>query len=189
MAVFGGSFNPPHLGHLIIAEHVRVHCQIDRVVWIPGYIPPHKKDRELASATHRLAMVELVVADNPAFVVSDMEIARRGVSYTVDTLEALAADEPEAELFLIIGGDSFAAFDAWHKPERIKELATLIVYDRKDNDYQRPIAGEGRVLFVDGPVIEISSTMVRSAIQSGRSVRYLVPNTVKAYMEKNGLYA
>jgi nicotinate-nucleotide adenylyltransferase len=188
IAILGGTFDPPHLGHLIIAERIRDQFQIDHVIWVPGHIPPHKRNHALTSADARMAMVELAIADNSSFAVSDLEIARGGVSYTVDTLEELAGKNPNSDLHLIVGGDSFMAFDTWREPERIRQIANLIVYNRKDSDYRTRLPDNDRLLFADGPIIEISSSMVRRAVQSGRSIRYLVPERVRAYIEENRLY-
>ncbi len=186
LAIFGGSFDPPHLGHLILAEQIRDQFQIDRLIWMPGYLPPHKQDYALASPQNRLAMVTIAIASNPGFEVSDLEIDRKGISFTVDTLEEISSQYPESELFLIVGADSFVGMDTWYLPDRIRELAKLIVYGRKGSDLTRN--EDGDILFADGPDIDISSTLVRNAMRSGRSIRYLVTDEVRHYIAENKLY-
>lgn len=186
IGIYGGSFDPPHIGHLIVAEQVRDQFRLDRLIWVPGYIPPHKQDHALMDAGHRLAMVELATSRNPGFEVSRIEIERQGISFTVDTLEQISTDNPGAELFLVLGGDSYAAFESWYEPDRIRQLARLIVYNRNGASFNEE--NEEGVSFADGPLIEISSTLVRNAIRSGKSIRYMVTEGVFSYIEANGLY-
>lgn len=186
VGIFGGSFDPPHIGHLILAEQIRDQFKLDRLIWVPGYIPPHKQEHALMDVHHRLAMVEIATANNPGFEVSQVEIEREGISFTVDTLEQIAAENPGAKLFLLLGGDSYGAFENWYKPDRIRELANLIVYHRSGSS---PNSGsDDRVFFADGPMIQISSTLVRNALHSGRSIRYMVTESVHAYIVENKLY-
>ena len=116
IGIFGGSFNPPHMAHLVVAETVRDLFGLDKILWIPGYIPPHKTHLRLVDANHRLAMVELAAASNPHFEVSDLEIARKGTSFTVDTVTMLKTSHPEHRYSLIIGEDSLLDFMTWHRP-------------------------------------------------------------------------
>ena len=190
LALFGGSFNPPHLGHLAVAEAVADAVGLDQVCWMPAATPPHKQDDEtLASAAHRLAMTRLAIEGNPRFVVSDLELRRGGTSYTVDTLRHLRADRPDADLYLILGGDSLAAFSTWREPEAILDLARLLVY-------QRPGSAEAtvspailaRTTVVEAPLLHLSSTTLRARIAAGQTVRYLVPEAVRVYIAAHGLY-
>ncbi len=189
IGIFGGSFNPPHVAHLLVAEHIREQFDLDKVIWIPGYVPPHKQDEQLASAADRFAMVELAIKSNPGFEVSDIEIQREGISFTVDTLVQISNDSGDAELFLIIGGDSYAAFDNWYNPERIVELATLIVYERGDIIKQSFHSFDDHALLADGPPMDISSTLVRQHVREERSLRYLVPDSVREYIDVKNLYS
>lgn len=191
MGVFGGSFNPPHVAHLAVAEAVADAAGLDRVLWIPAATPPHKRgDPSLASAADRLAMVCLATAGNPRFEVSDVEIARAGVSYTADTLDVLAAADPEADLALILGGDSLAGLPTWRDPERILARARVLAYARPGAPREAP-ASPGlaeRLAWVEAPALALSSTDLRARLAAGRSVRYLVPDAVRAYIAANGLY-
>jgi len=190
LILFGGSFNPPHNAHVALAEAALNKVENSRVVWMPAATPPHKQyDSDLASAKHRLAMVRLAAADNDRFEVSDSEIRRGAVSYTVDTLRALKKRYADVRLALLFGGDSLAQFPTWREPEAILKLARLLVY-------RRPGAREGyipgwvkkRVTFIDAPQIDVSSTNLRERIRSGFSARGLVPDAVLASIEEHGLY-
>lgn len=189
VGVFGGSFNPPHVGHLAVAEAAAEAARLDRVLWMPAATPPHKRDDpSLASADDRLAMVRLATAGNDRFEVSDAEVAREGVSFTVDTLRALAAEHPGDAWHLILGGDSLAAFPSWREPEAIVALARLLVYARPGAPLDVPPALAPHVDLIDGPMLDLSSTALRARIGAGRSVRYLVPDAVRAYVDAHRLY-
>ena len=188
--VFGGSFNPPHVGHLAVAEACREGAGLDHVLWVPAATPPHKVgDASLAPATTRLRMVEAAIRENDTFSASDIEIARGEVSYTVDTLRALSQEHDD--LMLIVGGDSLREFPSWREPQAITELARLVVY-RRPGDLVR--LGElpgwlaDAVTVIDGPGLEVSSTEIRGRIAAGRTVRYLVPDPVREVVEAEGLY-
>lgn len=190
LGVFGGSFNPPHVGHLAVAEAAAQAAGLDEVLWMPAATPPHKRDDpSLASADDRLAMVRLATQGNTRFRVSDAEVRRDGVSYTVDTLRELHGEIPDAHWHLLIGGDSLDAFASWREPDAIVGLARLIVYARPGASGQVP---EGLAPFVDrveGPLLDLSSTQLRQRIAAGRTVRYLVPDAVRDYITRHGLYA
>lgn len=189
--IFGGSFNPPHLGHLVVAEACAQAAGLDRVLWMPAAMSPHKQgDPSLAPAAARLAMVKAAVAGNDRFAVSDLEVVRQGVSYTVDTLRALA-EMGTGELALIVGGDSLAGFPTWREPQAIARLARLVVYRRPGDGVDLgvlPEAVAARVTVVDGPYLHVSSTEIRARIAAGRTVRYLVPDGVRALIEAEGLF-
>ncbi len=190
VGIFGGSFNPPHVAHLALAEAARDQGGLDRVVWIPAATPPHKQRQNLPAAEHRLAMTRLAVAGNGAFVVSDLEIERAGVSYTVDTVRALQAAYPDVAFHLLLGGDSLAQFGAWVEPEEIARRVPLIVYPRPGADLSRVAPSlMARVTLLDRPLLDPSSTALRGLLRAGRSVRYLVPDAVLAYIAEHGLYA
>ena len=189
VGIFGGSFNPPHTAHLIVAEWVRDAEGLDRVLWMPAAHPPHKPDAALVSAGHRLAMTRLATRDHPAFAVSDLEIRRGGVSYTLDTVRALQAAHPADTFALILGGDSLRDFASWHRPDEIIARVPLVVYDRPGADRSHvPERFLERTRFVDAPLLEISGTTIRARRRAGRSIRYLVPDAVRAYIETHGLY-
>ncbi len=189
VGLFGGSFNPPHVGHLAVAEAARDEAALDRVLWMPAAVPPHKRADDLPEAEHRLAMTRLATAGNDAFVVSDLELRRAGVSYTVDTLRALRADHPDAAFLLLLGGDSLQQFPTWRDPDAILDLAEPLVYPRPGFD---PAAVDPslrrRVTLLDRPLLDLSSTDVRGLLHAGRSARYLVPDAVLAYADEHGLY-
>jgi nicotinate-nucleotide adenylyltransferase len=189
IGLFGGSFNPPHIGHLIVAETVRDRMELDRVLWIPAAAPPHKASAHMVSGGHRLAMTRLAIIGNPHFAASDIELRRSGPSYTIDTVRSLVGDAPGNSHFLIIGGDSYRAFHTWRAPKEIGELVPLIVYDRPDGGAapERPDV-PATVHHVEAPMLDISATNLRARLAAGRSVRYLVPDAVIQYIRENKLY-
>ncbi|CAN5588553.1 nicotinate (nicotinamide) nucleotide adenylyltransferase [soil metagenome] len=186
IGIFGGSFNPPHLGHLIVAEAAREAADLDLVFWMPAGSPPHKNEEVLA-AEHRLAMVREAVAGNEHFLVRDDEVRREGPSYTVETLKALQAELLGDELFLLVGADMFAAFSTWRQPEIIRGIATVLVYPRPEFDPARDESGDGTV-WIDAPMVDISSTRLRARVARETSIRYLVPEGVRRYISRHGLY-
>jgi nicotinate-nucleotide adenylyltransferase len=187
IGLFGGTFDPPHLGHLVLAEWARVALRLDRVTFMPAGAPPHKRGRPLSSAAHRLAMTRLAVRGNPAFAVSALEVGRVGPSFTVDTLRALGRRTPGARLFLLMGADSLADFPTWHEPGSIARLATLVVAGRPGPDAP-PAHVPGRVVVLDNPLVDLSSSALRARARAGRSLRYLVPDAVAAYVARHRLY-
>ena len=189
IGIFGGTFNPPHVGHLIVAESVRESLNLDKICFVPSYISPHKRKGEEGLATHRLRMVRLAIRNNTFFAVSDVEIRRKGTSYTFETLEALHAKYPDAKLFLIIGIDNFAEFHTWKKPQRIAELATLVVMNRpmEPADVHRKRLNTV-TKFTAVPDIQISSTEIRGRVKDGTSIRFLVPEPVRRYIILKKLY-
>ena len=191
LALFGGSFNPPHVGHQVVAEACADAADLGRVLWMPAATPPHKRDDPaLAPPATRLRMTEAAVAGNARFAVSDVEVARAGVSYTVDTLRALAADGA-GPLALIVGGDSLAGLPSWREPEAIARLARLVVYRRPGDGVDvgaLPDWLARAVTVVDGPRLAVSSSEVRARIAAGRTVRYLVPAAVREIIRADGLY-
>ena len=190
LGLFGGSFNPPHVAHLAVAEACADAAGLGTVLWTPTPDPPHKAgDAGLVAAEHRLAMVRLAVEENARFALSDMEFRRAGPHYTVDTLRALRAEHPEADLALVVGGDSLAAFASWREPEAILGLARLVAYRRPGADLAGVAAHVlSRTSVVDGPALDLSATEIRARIAAGQTVRYLVPDAVRAYVAAHGLY-
>jgi nicotinate-nucleotide adenylyltransferase len=190
LGLFGGSFNPPHVAHLALAEACADAAGLDCVLWAPAPSPPHKRAAGLAEPEHRLAMTRLAIAGNARFEVSDIEFRRPGPHYTVDTLRVLRDEHPGADFALIVGGDSLAGFASWHEPEEILRLARLIVYRRPGTDLA-DIAPDilARTTVVDGPALDLSASELRARIAAGRSVRYLVPDAVLSYLAEHSLYA
>lgn len=186
--VFGGSFDPVHYGHLLVAEEAAAQLDLRRVLFLPAFRPAHKRRRSLAGVEHRLAMLRLAVRGNPRFEVSSLEASSGGVSYTVDTLSALAAKR-NGPLYFIMGQDSLEEFDTWRSPGTILRLARLVVVPRGDRDLPplRP-ALRRRTIVLRSPRVGISSSEIRSRIRRSRSVRYWTPDSVRAYIARHGLY-
>ena len=197
IGLFGGTFDPPHFGHLVLAEWARVRLRLDRVVFVPAGTPPHKRGRQLTDAAHRLALTRLAVRGNPAFTVSGIEARREGLSFTVDTLRHFHARQPGARFYLLMGVDSLADFPNWHEPGEIARLATLVVAARPAQPVPGvgarshplvPARARGHVVLLDNPIVAISSSALRARARAGRSLRYLVPDAVAAYVARHGLY-
>lgn len=210
LAILGGSFDPIHFGHLRSAEEVREALSLERVVFVPTGQPPHKPDRVLAPADHRLAMVELAIADNPRFTASSIEIGRAGISYFVDTLEAFVTAERDAEWFFIVGVDAFREMNTWRDLPRIFELASLVVtsrpphgaepsidhlpvaareafwYDPSTLSFRHRTGTSLRFLPITG--LDVSATAVRDRARQGLSVRYLLPPAVERHLCEHRLY-
>ena len=199
VGVFGGTFDPIHLAHLAVAEAARDHLGLERVLFIPNREPPHKPDRTVTPARDRLAMVRAAVEDNPAFEVSTVEVDRDGPSYTADTLAALlggaaAGDEP-GELALVLSVEALAGLATWHDPARVLRLSRLVVAPRDgypditEAGIARLVPGSmPRVTMLDGPRMRLSASEIRARVAAGRSIRYLVPDAVAAYIGDHGLY-
>jgi nicotinate-nucleotide adenylyltransferase len=183
LGILGGTFDPPHIGHLIAAQDARLALGLDRVLFVPARIPPHKRGRAVTDAHIRLAMLEAAVRANPAFVVDESELLREGPSYTVDSLRHWRSMKPDAELFLLIGMDQYAEFRTWREPETIESLATVVVLARSG---EQPPAGGAQI--VEMTRIDISSTSIRERVRNGLPIRYLVPETVERLIERHGLY-
>ena len=193
--IFGGTFDPIHVAHLAVAEAARDAFGLRRVLFIPAAQPPHKPGRDISPVEDRLAMVEAAVEGNPAFEISRLEIERSGPSYTVDTLTALCEAAPGDRLALILSAESYSEFGSWHEPRRILDLAALVVaprvgYADADPDLIARQFPEARatVAFMDGPRIRLSASEIRQRAADGRSVRYLVPDAVAAYIGDHDLY-
>lgn len=209
LGLLGGTFNPIHLAHLRIAEAARESASLDQVLFIPAADPPHKTLADGVSFEQRYAMVQLAIADQPAFAVSAIERLRHGKSYTVETLTCLRAERPEDELHFIVGSDSFLDIGTWHRYAELFELASLIVVARPgslvtDPLQQLPETVRNRfrqasetclqhlsgscIRFVEDCRLEISSSYVRQLAEAGRTLRYLVPTAVEDYIAQKGLY-
>jgi nicotinate-nucleotide adenylyltransferase len=189
LGIFGGTFDPPHIGHLIVAEQVREQLVLDKVLFIPASIPPHKTDASIEKGEHRLAMVQLAVRDNPAFEASDIELQRGGVSYTVDTITAFKSMNPEVDLCLLLGMDNIPEFHGWKSPDKILESAVLAVMTRPGTSLPAidpRLAARCTVCIV--PEIGISSSEIRRRVSVGESVRYLVHEDVERYIKDHNLY-
>lgn len=206
-ALFGGSFNPIHYGHLLLAEDVRERLALARVVFMPAGVPPHKPAVEIAPGADRYAMVRLAIEGHPPFEASDLELRRRGPSYTVDTLEALGL--PASELFLVIGSETFLDLLSWHEPQRLPALCRLVVIPRAGSSFDpagaaarkvvREIGADGivrvdngvperGVLVLHATSLPLSASDIRARVAAGRSLAYRVPPAVADYIARHGLY-
>jgi nicotinate-nucleotide adenylyltransferase len=214
LGILGGTFNPIHYGHLAAAEEVRDRLNLDRVLFVPSFHPPHKQEENVPSAAHRMEMVRIATSENETFEPSDIEIQRGGKSFTIDTIEALKGTYPGAELFFITGIDSFLDIQTWSRWERLLSLCTFIVLSRPGYcfadllkiDFLRPAeeqvreldrkqrvhveihAGTFAVYLATIPLYDISSTDIRRRVKEGRSIKYLLPEAVETYIIKNKLY-
>lgn len=189
IGILGGTFDPIHFGHLIAAEHVRDQLELHQVWFLPAFVPPHKHGKTVSRATHRLNMVERAVANHPQFRVSKVEFEREGNSYTVDTMTILRERFPQHEFFFIIGADMVQDLPRWHRIDQLINMVQFVGLDRPG--YERPELANNiarRVRFVTMPLVDITSTNIRKRRASGRSVRYLVPDSVREYMEEHRLY-
>jgi nicotinate-nucleotide adenylyltransferase len=194
IGILGGTFNPPHLGHLVCAQEAYIQLELERVVLIPARRPPHKPVEDEPGADHRLELCRLAVDGDPRFEVSEIELNREGPSYTVDTLSLLHSSAPDTDLYLILGGDIAAGLPDWHEPERVLSLATVAVAKRRGTpreQVERSLArlrGAARTRFFHMPRIGVSSTFIRERVRTGEPIRYLVPDLVAGYIADEGLY-
>jgi nicotinate-nucleotide adenylyltransferase len=189
IGVFGGSFDPPHIGHLLLASDAREALRLDRLIFVPAATQPFKVHTPpVAPARDRLEMVRLAVADDANYVVDDTEIGRKGLSFTVDTLEHLSKKNPGAELFLLLGEDTLAGFDGWRNPERIRELATLAVMRRSGFERSPVAVMADSVTNVSTRRVDVSSTEIRERLRAGKSIKGFVPESVERFIEARGLY-
>lgn len=215
LGILGGTFNPVHYGHLAAAEEVRDRLRLDRILFIPSYIPPHKHEENVPPAVHRLEMVRLAVADNVAFEPSDIEIKRGGRSYTIDTIEALRQSSPGAELYFITGLDSFLEIETWNQWGKLLSLCSFVVLSRPGYRFadlakivfmkpasdkfveldsgtsrQSVVRSGGFTVYLETiPLYDISSTDIRRRMKEGRSIKYLLPEAVETYIINHKLYA
>jgi nicotinate-nucleotide adenylyltransferase len=183
--IFGGTFDPPHLGHLIVAQDAALALGLDRILFIPAAQPPHKQDVVVSAADLRARMLALAVNGDDRFAVDELELERAGPSYTVDTLRALTTRDPDAEWTLLMGVDQYAEFDAWREPGAIRRLARLAVLTRGGGAV---VALPGEDVQVEVSRIDISSTLIRARVAAGLPIRYLVPAAVESFIFERQLY-
>jgi nicotinate-nucleotide adenylyltransferase len=198
IGVFGGTFDPVHIGHLIMAQDALDAFALDQVLWVPSSISPHKRHAEVATPEHRLAMLGKAVAGHPAFAVSDLEVRRAGVSFTVDTMRQLQLERPGERWHFIIGSDTLQELHTWKDVEVLLGLCRFVTVvrpgaalDRSNPQALRlPDAASRRVLddVVTGHLIGVASTEIRQRVRNGQSIRYLVPAAVEAYIAEHTLY-
>jgi nicotinate-nucleotide adenylyltransferase len=198
IGVFGGTFDPVHLGHLVVAEQCREQGRLDEVWFVPAFQSPFKLDRHVAPFAQRVEMLALAIAGQPAFRIEQVEKGRPGPSYTSDTLHELHQRHPDRDLFFVVGSDVLPSFPQWHEPVRIVELATLLIVARPQWPLMKadelhgalhlPASVPLRHQVVQVPMIDLSSTELRHRIAEGRSIRYLVPRAVECYIQDKKLY-
>ena len=186
IGILGGTFNPVHIGHLLLAEEVFHSLYLDRVIFIPCFLPPHKDEHDVAPALDRLRMTQLAVSDNPNFTVSDMEIKRKGKSYSIDTLKELKKTlKPNTELFFIVGSDASSYLKKWRDVLELFKLAKFVMAQRPGYRLKKIYKD---IITLKIKAIDISGYEIRCRIKRKESVRYLVPEPVRQYLEKKGLY-
>jgi len=199
VGLLGGSFDPVHLGHLVVAEEALWRLGLERVVFVPGRLPPHKLHRRLAPPDDRLRMVQLAIEGNPAFEVSDIELRREGPSYSIDTVNELrAASNGQWDIHFLIGADTLPELPTWHRVSELADLCKFVVFSRPGASLDalgalRGSLREDQVAAIARrrlqiPLIGISSTEIRRRVCQGRSIRYLVPEGVRRYIAERGLY-
>jgi nicotinate-nucleotide adenylyltransferase len=195
LGVFGGTFDPPHLGHLILAAEARSQLQLDRLLWVLTPYPPHKQNQSVSSLEQRLALVEAALAPDITFDLSRVEIDRPGPHYAADTIELLKQEYPDADIYYLIGGDSLHDLPTWHEPQRfLGQIAGLGVM-RRPGDYINPTVLERalpgidhKLLMIHAPLMEISSSELRQRIASGKPFRYYLPPAVYDLIVERGYY-
>jgi nicotinate-nucleotide adenylyltransferase len=198
LGIYGGSFDPIHFGHLLVAENCREQQKLDEVWFIPAATSPHKRQRTPADARHRIEMLQLAVGGHEPFQISTIEIDRGGISYTVETLENLRAEDPSREMFLLLGADALADLPSWKDPKRICELALPLVVSRAyapEPDFAvlvdfmaRDRIAAAQAAQVKMPPIGIASSDIRRRVAAGKSIRFRTPRAVEKYIETHGLY-
>ncbi|TCT14902.1 nicotinate-nucleotide adenylyltransferase [Natranaerovirga pectinivora] len=196
MGIMGGTFNPIHFGHLILAESAYENLELDSVVFIPAGIPPHKQEEEIVSKKDRLKMVDLAIDDNNHFEVSPIELDKKSISYSYETLEVLKKENNNTDYYFIIGSDSFYNIEKWKAPEILLSMCKLVVAARNDQNMDR-LKQQKRVIekkfktsvhILNMPTIDISSSDIRDRVKYGKTIKYFVPKDVENYIYMNDLY-
>jgi nicotinate-nucleotide adenylyltransferase len=184
IGILGGTFNPPHLGHLIIANEVFHSLGLEEVWFMPNQEPPHKKKEGSTSNDERMEMLKLAIAQHPHFSIEPIEMGRSGPSYTYDTMKILTEKHRDVQFYFIIGADMVEYLPNWHKVDELQKMVTFVGVQRPayniETDYD--------ILYVETPSVDLSSSFIRKRLETGGTVRYLVPDSVRTYIEENGLY-
>jgi len=195
IGIFGGTFDPPHLGHLILAAEARAQLGLERLLWVLTPDPPHKQDQSIAPLQHRLEMVKLAIANDPQFEISSVEMTRPGPHYALDTVHILAGQNPEVNLAYLMGGDSLNDLPHWHRPADFVSACHLIGVMRRPGDtvelaaLEKSLPGlRSKVRFVEAPLLNIAAREIRKRIAEGRPFRYFLPERVFKYINEHGLY-
>jgi len=189
IAILGGTFNPIHNGHLLIAELVKDEYNLDVVYFIPANIPPHKDFKPIISDNHRIKLIELAIESNPHFKISDIEIKRGGISYTIDTINYFYSNfDIENRIFLIIGGDLIKDIYTWKEYDKLLSIVDIVVVNRGNNDVENNLKEFPFIKTISSIKFSVSSTLVRDRISKDLSIKYLVPDRVEEYIKTNKLY-
>ncbi|GAF65993.1 nicotinate-nucleotide adenylyltransferase [Alkalihalobacillus trypoxylicola] len=184
IGLFGGTFDPPHIGHMIMAQEVLNQCHLDEIWFVPVHTPPHKKRESQTSNEDRLKMLEACVSDVENFFISTVEYERKGISYTFDTVKHLRSQFPDVKFYFIIGGDMIEQLSNWHQIEELKDMITFIGVHRPGSD----VVKSENILQIKTIQIDVSSSLIRKRIKEGKPIKYLVPEQVERMIRKRGLY-
>lgn len=184
VGILGGNFNPVHNQHLLIADQVGTALNLEKVYLMPEYLPPHVDEKDTIEAEHRLNMLKLAIADNPLFDIEQAELQRKGKSYTYDTMKALIAQNPDTDYYFIIGGDMVEYLPKWYKIDELVEMVQFVGVKRPGYTIDTPYP----IIWLDTPMMDLSSSLIRKKIAQGCSIRYLVPEAVRNYILEKGLY-
>jgi nicotinate-nucleotide adenylyltransferase len=195
IGLFGGTFDPPHIGHLILCAEARLQLDLDRLLWVLTPNPPHKQGQSITSLEHRLAMVVLAISDNPRFELSTVEMDRPGPHYALDTVKIISDQNPAADLVYLMGGDSLRDLPTWHRPADLVAALRYIGVMRRPGDsidlpaLEKTIPGlTAKVRYVDAPLLDIAAHEIRQRVADGRPYRYFLPPAVYAYIVEHNLY-
>ena len=189
IGILGGTFDPPHLGHLVLAQEISEKLRLNRVIFIPSAVPPHKTADEVSLAEYRLEMIKLAIKENKFFFISDIELKRKGPSYTIDTIRELKKVYAKAELFLLIGSDMLEEMLSWREPQEIYRSIKVVIGLRpgfNKIDPHNQFAKDSQIVEITS--LDISSTLIRNKIKKGESIKYLVPPKVEDYIRDKKLY-
>ncbi|MFN8529859.1 MAG: nicotinate-nucleotide adenylyltransferase [Anaerolineae bacterium] len=195
IGILGGTFDPPHIGHLVLAEYAAEALNFERLLFVPAATPPHKLNETRTPIEHRLNMLQLAIADNERFTLSRIDVDRPGPHYTVDTVSIVQEQYPQAELYFVMGGDSLRDLPKWNRPTELIRCCKLVVLQRPNMELVSPSMHEAvlpgiseRVIILDDPLLGFSSTGIVARLQAGRSIRYMTPDPVLAYIREHELY-
>ena len=185
LGLLGGTFDPIHLGHLLMAQAVQEKMRLDKVIFIPSFLPPHKRSREVTPARHRFQMVQLAIQENPVFGISSFEIDKEGRSYSIDTAVYFTGAFPKSRLFFIVGFDAFVSLKTWKNIDGLLKMVQFVVVNRP-GDFKNADAIQHQA--VEMPAVDISSSAIRQRSRQGKAIRYLVPDAVEQYIREHRLY-
>lgn len=193
IGVLGGTFDPIHIGHLVVADNALQQLELDTMLFVPAGFPPHKRDQLISSQADRKAMIEIAIADREEFEVSDIDLHRRGPSFTVELLQRIDAEFAPSALFFVMGADSLRDFSTWSRPDTILQIAQLAVAGRPGVEISDSVLSgvpglRERVRFLDSPLSHVSSTALRLRLRRGQTIRYLIPHNVHDYIVERMLY-